>query len=459
MTMPESLTTRSRRFARILLPLVMFGLLVSLALPLASCQTTEKQKLVDPSTIDTSTTSGLIRKLQALNPSPTQNENLRYISFLLADYGASMTSQTVGRMLERDDLTIDQKIWLQEIRIDMGRALVGCASNPSPSANIFQQLFIFKIAYLIAKRDAPAMIGSDASVLVDTLQGIQNLTWEKVTEGVKAPLDPLDHDVKLWMDTYGKDTHRFWWPREVGLLMSLDSVDNLQFTGMLASVERANEGIGQLNKTLESSQFIVERLPMLASWEFQLAMTKLMGTTFVQGIVQTTERISQRMMKLEQVVGTSFESLARQLGDFNKGFSSDVAVFTKGVNDLTSVLTESRDRLSTALEVFGQRVESEGSEVTRQLSVTSNEIGSTSSALASTLGKLDRTIVDQERNLEKIADEIRNELDGQADAILDRATYRIGMAVGLGVLCSLLVVGLVGVVALRIGLLGGRHSG
>ena len=78
-------------------------------------------------------------------------------------------------------------------------------------------------------------------------------------------------------------------------------------------------------------------------------------------------------------------------------------------------------------------------------------------ALAETVTRLDATIVKQEARIEKIADEIRSELAGQTNEVLDRATFRIGMAVGIGVLSSLLIAGVLGLVALRTGLLGRKN--
>ena len=428
-----------------------------LLLSMAGCQSVQQQKVIDPKTIDTSTTAGLIRKLQAENSTPAKNENLRYIGFLIADYGTSMTSQVVNDLLQDDGLTSYQRIWLQEIRIDMGRALVGCAANPSPAANIFQELFIFKVAYLIAKRDAPKVLKDKGQPLIDKLKLIQDVIWGKVKEGVDASLDPLDADVSTWMKEYGNDTHRFWWPREVGLLMSLESVDNLQFTGMLASVERANEGIDQLNKTFETTQFLVERLPMLSSWEFELAVSKVLADPAISGLIDSFKSVSDRMARLESTVNTNFARLAGSLNDFSAGFNKNLEGLNTGMTDLAGILRETRDRLSTSLSGLEKQIETQNGQLVTQLAATSENIGQSSQALAETVSRLDATIVKQEARVEKIADEIRSELAGQTNEVLDRATFRIGMAVGIGVLSSLLIAGVLGLVALRTGLLGRKN--
>ena len=416
------------------------------------------QKLPDPNTIDTSTTAGLIKKLQAQNSTPAENENLRYIGFLIADYGTSMTSQVVNTILTSPDLTMKQRIWLQEIRIDMGRALIGCAANPTPAANVFQELFIFKIAYLIAKRDAPGVLGQKADVLVDKLKSIQELIWEKVRQGVEAPLDPLDKDVAAWMKEYGADTHRFWWPREVGLLMSLDSVDNLKFTGMFASVERANEGIDQLNKTFETTQFLLERLPMLASWEVQLATAKMLADPVLSGFIDSFSAISKRLTKLESAVETNFVRLADALDGFGSAIDRSLPALGKELTDLGGMLDQTRDRLSSSLLALEDQIDDQNQQLVRQLSVTSSEIGTSTTDLARSLERLDSTIVDQEARIESIANDMQSELAGQAGQVLDRVTLRIGLAVGLGVLAALLVAGLLGLLVLRTGLLGRGNS-
>ena len=413
------------------------------------CQTTVEKKLPNPKTIDTSTTAGLIRKLQAINDTPAKTESLRYIGFLIADYGTSTTSQVVNTMLKDPSLTSAQRIWLQEIRIDMGRGLVGCATNPSPAVNIFQELFILKVAYLIAKRDAPEVLKGKEGNLISTLDGLQKLLWGKVKDAVDAPLTPLDNDVDVWMKAYGNDTHRFWWPREVGLLMSLESVDNLQFTGMLASVERANEGIDQLNKTFESTQFLIERLPMLSSWELQLAISKMLDDPAVAGFIDNFKRISTRMAKLEETVGSSFASFSQTLTGFSKMFSSGISELSTGVEGLANTLQESRERLADSLKGLETQIARQNQVLVGQLSTTSKGIGDSSRELATTVSRLNETVVQQEANVEKMAQQLRDEVTATANLVLDRATFRIGLAVGVGVLCALMIAGLVGLVVLR----------
>ena len=436
---------RSRTFGTLFLAIFVLAVI--------GCQSTSQQKVPDPSTIDTSTTAGLIKKLQAKNSTPTENENLRYIGFLIADYGTSLTSQIVNKMLRDHELTMRQRIWIQEIRIDMGRALIGCASNPSPASNIFQELFIFKVAYLIAKRDAPKVLGAKGDVLVAKLKSIQDEIWGKVKQGVGDSLEPLDKDVSIWMKEYGANTHRFWWPREVGLLMSLDSVDNLQFTGMLASVERANEGIDQLNKTFETTQFLVERLPMLSSWELQLAVSKMLADPMVTGLIDSFKTISTRLDKLESSINQNFASLAESLNGFSAGFNKDLSSLSGGLSGLAGILGETRERLSKSLSGLGNQIESQNGQLVKQLATTAQQIGESSQGLAQTVSKLDATIVVQEANIEKMADQIRSEVAGQTNQILDRITFRIGLAVGIGVLASLLVIGVLGLVMIRAGLL------
>ena len=418
------------------------------------CETSQSRPVVDPSSIDTSTTRGLIEKLQAENATSEKSDNLRSVGFLIADYGASMTSQVVNRMLLDEDLTPDQRIWLQEIRIDMGRGLIGCAANRDPASNIFQELFIYRIGYLIAKRDAPAVLKGKEGPLVSALDNLQTLMWKKVGQGVDASLAPLAKDVETWMKEYGQHTHRFWWPREIGLLMTLDSVNNLEFTGMLASVERANEGIDQLDKTLDTSQFLLERLPMLASWEFQLAMAKLLANPVVQGVASSVVALSGQIVKLEGTLTTRFTSLNEQLDKFNKALSTDFGSMTEGISGLSSMLADSRDRLSTAMATLGTEFEKQGMAVAKQLESAGTDIGSSSTSLSEKLEQLDQTIIAQEKNVEQMIDGVRAELVGQTDSILDRVTIRIGLAVGIGVLCSLLIAGLFAIVVIRSGVLG-----
>ncbi|MAJ46804.1 MAG: hypothetical protein CBC35_05790 [Planctomycetes bacterium TMED75] len=418
------------------------------------CEAAQRQHPVDPSTIDTSTTRGLIEKLQAQNDTPEKSDNLRYVGFLIADYGASMTSQVVNRMLLNDDLTPDQRIWLQEIRIDMGRALIGCASNSDPASNIFQELFIYRIAYLIAKRDAPGVLKGKEAPLITTLHDLQELIWKKVSQGVEASLEPLNTDVNTWMKEYGNHTHRFWWPREIGLLMTLDSVNNLQFTGMLASVERANEGIDRLDKTLDTSQFLLERLPMLASWEFELAMAKLLANPIVQSFTHSVESLSGQMVKLQGTLGTTVGSLNVQLGKFREAITSDFGSMAQGINALSQMLADSRDQLSSAMNKLGSEFSSQGMDMAKQLEAAGTEIGKSSTSLSEVLKQLDQTVVSQEKKVEQMVDGIRSELSGQTDSIVDRVTLRIGMAVGLGVLCSLVIAGLLAIIAIRSGVLG-----
>ena len=427
--------------------------LSSLLAVVAGCAVTASVKQVDPSSIDTSTTAGLIQKLQAENDSPSESQNLRYIGFLIADYGTSMTSQVVGKLLEDPSLTLKQSIWLQEVRIDMGRGLLSCAANPIPASNIFQELFIMRIAFLIVQRDAPGIMGDKAAPLVKALDDIQSLIWAKVQEGVKAPLTPLDKDVDTWMHHYGKDTSRFWWPREVGLLISLDSMDTVKFSGMLASVERANAGIDQLDKELQNSQFIIERLPMLSSWEIQLAFTKMLATPSLQSVFEGVGGLAGDLGRLNETVNQSFGTLATRLGGFEQSFTDKMGSFTTSLGDLSKVLETSRQRLTGALTTLATSFDAQAGVLAQRIEQAAKEIGSSSESISSTLQRLDQTLLRQESKLESLAEDLPKGLSGELGGVVDGVSLRLGVAVGLGVLAALLVSGGIALLAIRLGLL------
>ena len=427
--------------------------LAALLAVVAGCMTTSPPQRIDPSTIDTSTTDGLIQKLQAEFDSRSDGQHLRYIGFLIADYGTSMTSQAVGKLLEDDSLTLEQSIWLQEVRIDMGRGLVSCAANPIPASNIFQELFIMRIAYLIVKREAPSIMGEKAEPLVKALDGIQSLVWSKLTDAVKAPLTPFEKDVQKWMKQHEHDTSRFWWPREVGLLMSLDSMDEVKFSGMLASVERANAGIDQLDNELQNFQFVIERLPMLASWEIQLAFTKMLATPSLQSVLEGVGGLAGDLGRLNDTMDRSFDTLSTRLGGFEQSFTGRMESFVSTLKDLSGVLETSRQRLTGALTTLATSFESQAGVLAERIEQAAREISTSSDSISSTLERLDQTLLRQETKLESLAEDLPKGLSGELGGVVDGVSLRLGFAVGLGVLAALLVSGVLALLAIRLGLL------
>ncbi|MEC9232919.1 MAG: hypothetical protein VX403_03325, partial [Planctomycetota bacterium] len=314
-------------------------------------------------------------------------------------------------------------------------------------------LFIMRIAYLSVKREAPSIMGEKAEPLVKALDGIQSLVWSKLTDAVKAPLTPFEKDVQKWMKQHEHDTSRFWWPREVGLLMSLDSMDEVKFSGMLASVERANAGIDQLDNELQNFQFVIERLPMLASWEIQLAFTKMLATPSLQSVVEGVGGLAGDLGRLNDTMDRSFDTLSTRLGGFEQSFTGRMETFVSTLKDLSGVLETSRQRLTGALTTLATSFESQAGVLAERIEQAAREISTSSDSISSTLERLDQTLLRQETKLESLAEDLPKGLSGELGGVVDGVSLRLGFAVGLGVLAALLVSGVLALLAIRLGLL------
>ncbi|MEC8559103.1 MAG: hypothetical protein VXY94_03400, partial [Planctomycetota bacterium] len=232
-----------------------------------------------------------------------------------------------------------------------------------------------------------------------------------------------------------------------------DSMDEVKFSGMLASVERANAGIDQLDNELQNFQFVIERLPMLASWEIQLAFTKMLATPSLPSVLEGVGGLAGDLGRLNDTMDRSFDTLSTRLGGFEQSFTGRMETFVSTLKDLSGVLETSRQRLTGALTTLATSFESQAGVLAERIEQAAREISTSSDSISSTLERLDQTLLRQETKLESLAEDLPKGLSGELGGVVDGVSLRLGFAVGLGVLAALLVSGVLALLAIRLGLL------
>lgn len=418
------------------------GLGIALCLGAGACEsvstTTTRQATTAPTSGDDRVRAvdeliPIVRGMEAKH----QLTDLRGKVFLLADYACGTVGEVVDDMLINPETTIQQRVWLQQLRLDVGRSMIATASNPDPVTDLFQQLFLIRVARVIVEREAPKVMGARAEPLVRVFQHLDKAAWDGTSTAIGRPLTALNDDVELWLER-NPDADRFWWAREMGLLQALGSKDLVTYSGLFAAVDRANQGIDRLNMTFVRTSFVMERLPMLASWEFQAAAANLMARPDVQEFSGGPSALAKSITTLDNSIAKRFAAVGDRLEAVREELSVTSNQLHETSETLGGGLSGTSDALKNAVTELQTALQTETQLLSSSVTQSSNVIDVGSDDVAKSLDTLARTI-DGEAN--RILDRVDLMEDGfrtEGRAVINGVAWRVG--IGAGILIILTVV-------------------
>ena len=180
---------------------LLLALAVALWSGLEACTSLEKTSTQPPSSQARSSRSNTVDELMPMirgMEGEDRLSDLRYKVYLLADYACGVVGEAVGNLLIDDDLSPKQRVWLQRVRLDIGRSMIATASNPDPVTDLFQQLFLIRVGRIIVEREAPEVLGQYADPLIAAFKELDHAAWVGTAKAIGRSLDPLNEDVEVW---------------------------------------------------------------------------------------------------------------------------------------------------------------------------------------------------------------------------------------------------------------------
>ena len=225
----------------------------------------------------------------------------------------------------------------------------------------------------------------------------------------------------------------------MGLLRSMGSTDTSHYSGLFAAVDRANDGIDRLNLSMGRTAFLLERLPMLASWEMQLGVSVVLAQADVQAFANGPNALAKSIATLDQSISAEFGTLAKGI----EGVQHELGDTSTQLRDSTLALGKSIDHTSQSLnnsvEQLQQTLESQSVVLSSSVSNSSKEIDQGTHELSNSLVGLADTIVEERKKLLDVVSSSSAELQTEGRAIINGLAWRIGFGVGIVVVITIVL--------------------
>jgi hypothetical protein len=381
-------------------------------------------------------------------------EDVRMKTYLIADYSIGRIGQTVNTILTEPALEPEQRIWLQRMKLDMARAMIGIASSEGPLSNLFQQLFILRVARTIIERDVEANLGDLGEPLVKTIGEIDDIIWTNAEVYIDQSLEPLEADVNTWFAKYGKNTKRYWWPRELGLLAA-ESVNTRQYVGLFAAVNRANDQIDLIGQAIGRATFLIEHIPLLAGWQLDLDIAEMIAIPEVRKLAKGPEDLALSINDLDTAVSGGFKDLSTSLSSLESNVDQSTSQLVASLGSFEEKLIDTREKLSQSVDRFSVNLGEQSAVMSSMLEQSALEIGESTAGVSDSLDELVAGISSEREEILAAIDERTGKIEAKSKALIDSLVIQVGIAVGVGVFLALMLGALVAGLLLR--LRSGHH--
>ncbi|MDG2032072.1 MAG: hypothetical protein P8J45_13825 [Phycisphaerales bacterium] len=375
--------------------------------------------------------------------------DVRSKTYLIADYSIGRIGQAVNTILAEPDLEPQQRIWLQRMKLDMARSMIGIACSEEPLSNLFQQLFILRVARTIIERDVEMNLGDRGEVLVQAITDIDSIIWSNAEIYIGQSLEPLKVDVNTWFAKYGKATKRYWWPRELGLLAA-ESVTTRQYVGLFAAVNRANDQIDLIRQAIGRTTFLIEHIPLMAGWQLDLDIAEALSIPEIQNLARGPEDLSLSIADLDSAVSTGFKDLSKSLASLDSRVEQSSGDLVTSLGSFEEKLTHTRDQLSRSLDRFSTNLDDQSAHISTALEQSTLDIGRSTSELSQSIEDIVTGIATEREEILAAIDVRTAKIEAKSKDMIDSLVIKIGIAVGVGVFLALILGALAAGLFLRI---------
>jgi hypothetical protein len=376
-------------------------------------------------------------------------EDVRTKTYLIADYSIGRIGQSVNTILAEPDLEPQQRIWLQRMKLDMARSMIGIACSEEPLSNLFQQLFILRVARTIIERDVEMNLGDRGELLVETIKDIDSVIWSNAEIYIGQSLEPLKVDVNTWFAKYGKPTKRYWWPRELGLLAA-ESVNTREYVGLFAAVNRANDQIDLIGQAIGRTTFLIEHIPLMAGWQLDLDIAEALSIPEIQSLARAPEELSLSIADLDSAVSLGFKDLSKSLASLDGTVVQSSGDLVTSLGSFEEKLTHTRDQLSQSLDRFTTNLGDQSAHISSALEKSTHDIDRSTSELSQSIEDIVTGISTEREKILAAIDDRSAKIEAKSKDMIDSLVIKIGIAVGAGVFLALMLGALAAGLFLRV---------